>query len=62
MITFGETISAHTRRLTEDDRNRQREGRGDNQNDTASKTEPNRSLNCAGGAPGRNERAHGERE
>ena len=61
MITFGETISAHTRRLTEDDRNRQREGRGNNQNDTASKTEPNRSLNRSGGAPGRNVQANGDR-
>ena len=62
MSTFGETLAAHTRRLTEDDRNRQREGRGDNHNDTANKTDPNRSLNRDGGAPGRNKRSHGDRE
>ena len=61
MSTFGETLAAHTRRLTEDDRNCQRKGHGDNHNDTANKTNPNRSLNRAGGAPGRNERANGDR-
>ena len=62
MSTFGETLAAHTRRLIEDDRNRQREGRGNNHNGTVNKTDPNRSLDCAGGAPGRNKRAHGDRE
>ena len=62
MSTFGETLAAHTRRLTEDDRNCQREGCGDNHNDTAKETDPNRSLNHAGDAPGRNKWAHGDRE
>ena len=62
MSTFGETPAAHNCRLTEDYRNRQREGRGDNHNDTANETDPNRSLSCAGGAPVRNKRAHGDRE
>ena len=62
MSTFGETLAAHTRRLTEDDRNRQREGRGDNYDDTTNEIDPNRSLNRAGGAPGRNKWAHGDRE
>ena len=62
MNTFGETIAAHTRRLTDDDRNHQNEGRGDNHNDTANKTDPNRSLNRDGRAPGRNKRDHGEHE
>ena len=62
MSTFGETLAAHTRRLTEDDRNRQREGCGDNHNDTANNTDPNCSLNRDGGAPRRNKRAHGDRE
>ena len=61
MSTFGETLAAHSRRLTEDDRNHQREGRGSNHNDTANKTKPNRSWNRAGGVPGRNERANGDR-
>ena len=62
MSTFGETLAAHTHRLTEDDNNRQCEGRGDNYNDTANETDPNRSLNRAGGAPGRNERANGDHD
>ena len=62
MRNFGETLAAHTRRLAEDDRNRQREGRGDNHNDTSNETDQNRSLNHAGGAPRRNKRAHGDRE
>ena len=62
MITFGETLAVHTRRLTEDDRNHQREDHDDNQNDTANETDPKRSLNRAGVAPGRNKRAHGDRE
>ena len=45
MGTFGETLAAHTRRLTEDDRNRQREGRGYKHNDTANETNPSRSFN-----------------
>ena len=61
MSTFGKNIAAHTRRLIEDDRNHQREVRGDNQNDTANETNTNRSLNRAGGAPGRNERINGDR-
>ena len=61
MRNFGEILAAHNHRLTEDDRNCQREGRGDNHNDTANETDPNRSLNRAGGAPGRNERANGDR-
>ena len=60
--TFSETLAAHTRRLTEDDLNRQHEGRGDNHNDTANKTDPNCSLNRAGGAPRRNKQTHGDRE
>ena len=62
MSTFGESLAAQTHRLTEDNRNRQRESRGDNHNDTASETYPNRSLNCAGAAPGRNKQAHGDRK
>ena len=58
MSTFGETIAVHTRRLTEDDRNFQREGREDNHNDTANETDPNRILNRFWGAPGRNKRAN----
>ena len=61
MSTFGETLAAHTRRLAEDDHNRQREGLGDNHNDTANETNPNRFLNRAGGAPIRNEQANGDR-
>ena len=62
MSTFGETLDAHTHRLIEDDRNRQREGCGDNHNDTRNETDPNRSLNRVGGVPGRNKRAHGDPE
>ena len=51
MSTFGETLASHTRRLIDDDRNRQREGHGDNHNETTNETDPNHSLNCAGGAP-----------
>ena len=61
MSNFGETIAAHTRRLTEDDRNSQREGRGDNHNDTVNETDPNCSLNRSGDAPRINERANGDR-
>ena len=61
MSTFGKTLAAHNHRLTEDDCNRQREGCGDNHNENANETNPNRSLNRAGGAPGRNERANGDR-
>ena len=61
MSTFGETLAAYTCRLTEDDRNCQREGRGDHHNDTANETDPKRSLNRSGSAPGRNERANGDR-
>ena len=61
MITFGENLAAHTRRLTEDDRNRQSEGCGNNHNETANETDPNCSLNRAGGAPGRNKQADYER-
>ena len=62
MSTFGETLAAHTQRLTEDDRNLQCEGRGDNHNDTPNKTDPNLFLNHAGGAPGINKRARGDHE
>ena len=62
MSTFGETLAAHTRRLTEDDCNCQRESCGDHHNDTANETDPNRTLNRVGGAPGRKKRAHGYRE
>ena len=62
MVTLGKTLTAHTRRLKEDDRNCQYEGHGDNHNDTANKSDPNSSLNHPGGAPGRNKRAHGDRE
>ena len=62
MSTFDETLATHTLRLAKDDRNRQREGCGDNHNDTANKTDPNRSLNLAGGAPGINKRARGDHE
>ena len=60
MITFGKTLATHTRRLTEDDCNRQCEGHCNNHNDTANETDPNRSLNRSGGAPGRNKRANGD--
>ena len=49
MSTFGKSLAAHNRRLTEDDCNRQREGRGDNHNDAANETDPNCSLNFSGG-------------
>ena len=62
MSTFGETLVAYTRRLTEDDRNCHREGHGDQHNNTANETEPNRSLNRAGSAPRRNKQSHGDRE
>ena len=62
MSTFGETLAAHTCRLEEGDWNRQCEGCGDNHNDTANETDPNLSLNCDGGAPGINKRAHGDIE
>ena len=61
MSTFGETLAVHTRKLTEDDCNHQREVRGNNHNNTANETDPNCSFNCAGGAPGRNKQAYYDR-
>ena len=61
MSTFGETLAVHTQRLTDDDRNCHREDRVHNNNYTANETDPKRSLNRAGGAPGRNEWANGDR-
>ena len=54
-----ETLAAQTARLTDIDRDRQNV-RGNTCNNTAS-DDPNRELSRAGGAPGRNERAQGDR-